>query len=100
MNEKLISDIKRYGKTAKGKLELIKHHEGKRLNLKQAVNAHCFDCMGFYVDGKQDCNLAKCPLHPFMSYNENRIKRKIYKSENGGRFYPIIYTTIYCTWKS
>jgi hypothetical protein len=75
MNEKIISDIKRYGKTAKGKPELIKHLEGKRLNLKQAVNAHCFDCMGFYVDGKQDCNLAKCPLHSFMSYNENQIKR-------------------------
>jgi hypothetical protein len=75
MNEKLISDIKLYGKTAKGKNDLINHLEGKRINMKQAVNAHCFDCMGFYADGKQDCNLTKCPLHPFMEYNEHKSKR-------------------------
>ncbi|MGA3280597.1 MAG: hypothetical protein ABSD50_06390 [Smithella sp.] len=75
MNERIISDIKRHGKTAKGKQELIKHLEGKRLTLKQAVYGHCFDCMGMFADGKHDCNLSKYPLHPFMSYNENRIKR-------------------------
>ena len=75
MNEEIISYIKRYGKKAKGKQELIKHLEGKRLSLRQAVNACCFDCMGFYADGKQDCNQAKCPLHPFMEYNENKNRR-------------------------
>jgi len=82
MNEKIISDIQQYGKTAKGKQELIKHLEGKRLTLKQAVNAHCFDCMGFYADGKQDCYMPNCPLHSFMAYNESRPKRKNRKAQH------------------
>jgi hypothetical protein len=75
MNEKIMN-IKKYGKTAKGRQELIKHLEGGRLTLKQAVNARCYDCCCYYADGKQDCNLSMCPLHPFMAYNENKQKMK------------------------
>jgi len=77
MNEKNISDIKRRGKTAKGKQELIKHLEGKRLTLKQAANAHCYDCAGYYADGKVACNMPHCSLFPFMPYNANREKRTV-----------------------
>jgi hypothetical protein len=77
MNEKIISDIKRNGKMAKGKKELIKYLEGGRLTLKQAVNARCYDCMGFYADGKVDCNMPHCSLHPFMPHNQNRGKRTV-----------------------
>jgi hypothetical protein len=76
MNAKLISDIERHGKTARGRQELLKHLEGGRLTLKQAVLAHCYSCMGYYADGKQDCRLSKCPLHPFMPYNESKLNRK------------------------
>jgi hypothetical protein len=75
MNEKIISDIKRHGKTARGKKELIKHLEGGRLTLKQAVNAYCYSCLGYYADGKQDCKMPKCPLYRFMAYNGNESKR-------------------------
>lgn len=75
MNEKIISNIKRYGKTAQGKNELLKHLKGEKLTLRQATLARCYDCMGFYSDGKQDCKMPKCPLHPFMAYNENKLKR-------------------------
>ncbi len=74
MNER-IKDIRRQGKAARGQKELIKHLSGERLTLKQAVNAHCYDCMGFYADGKHDCAMPKCPLHPFMFYNRNRMKQ-------------------------
>jgi len=76
MNEKLIAEIKKHGKTARGKKELIKHLEGGRLTLRQAVNARCYDCMGYYGDGKQDCNMSRCPLHPVMAYNKNKASRK------------------------
>jgi Zn finger protein HypA/HybF involved in hydrogenase expression len=76
MNEKIISDISRHGKTARGKKELIKHLEGGRLTLKQAMLAKCFDCTGYFADGKVDCKCPKCSLHPFMAFNENRLKRK------------------------
>lgn len=75
MNTKLISDIEKHGKTARGRQELLKHLDGGRLTLKQAVNARCYDCCGFFADGKQDCRMSKCPLHPFMAYNENRVKK-------------------------
>lgn len=75
MNEKTISDIQRHGKVARGQKELIKHLSGERLTLKQAVYAHCYDCTGFYADGKIDCNLRHCALHPFMAYHKNREKQ-------------------------
>jgi hypothetical protein len=76
MNEKLISEIKRHGKTAKGKKELIKHLEGGRLTPKQAIQAKCFDCLCYMVDGRQDCKMSKCSLYPFFVYNKNRPKQK------------------------
>ena len=75
-----IENIQRYGKTARGQKEILKHLSGQRLTLKQAVLAHCYDCLGFYADGKHDCNMPHCPLHPFMAYNEERVKRTINKS--------------------
>jgi hypothetical protein len=74
MNKKIASDIKQYGKTARGQKELIKHLEGHRLTLRQAVNAKCYDCTGFYADGKDDCCMPGCSLYPFMAYNQNREK--------------------------
>jgi hypothetical protein len=74
MNSKRIDGIQQYGKTAKGKLELIKHLEGDSLSRKQAIHAHCYDCMGFFSDGRHDCMMPKCSLHPFMVYNRNKQK--------------------------
>jgi hypothetical protein len=71
-----IKNIRKYGKTARGKNELLKHLEGGRLTLKQAVNAYCYGCGGYFADGKQDCNMSKCSLHPFMAYNKRKANRK------------------------
>lgn len=67
--------IRRYGKLARGQKEILKHLSGQRLTLKQAVIAHCYDCMGYFADGKVDCNMPDCPLYPHMAYNPNREKR-------------------------
>ena len=83
MNGKMISNIKWHGKTAKGKKEILKHLSGQRLTLKQAVYAKCYDCAGFYADGKVDCNMPHCSLHPFMAYNQNRVKRTTKKTMPG-----------------
>ena len=76
MNLEQIADVKRYGKTARGRLQLIKHLEGERLTISQAVLAYCYGCMGYFADGKLDCRMPHCPLHSFMAYNESKIKRK------------------------
>jgi len=83
MNEERIKNIRRYGKTARGQKELIKHLSGERLTLKQALHAHCYDCMGFFADGKADCGMKHCPLHPFMAYNQNREKGIIKNTSEG-----------------
>lgn len=82
MNER-IKNIRQHGKTARGQKELLKHLSGERLTLKQAVNARCYDCAGFYADGKHDCKMPHCPLHPFMPYNQNREKRTTKKTMPG-----------------
>lgn len=76
MNQQTILDIKRYGKTAQGRREILKYLQGKRLTRKQAILAHCYGCMGFYVDGKVDCRMPRCPLHPFMAFKTNESKSK------------------------
>jgi len=82
MNER-IKNIRKYGKTARGKNELLKHLSGQRLTLKQAVLAKCYDCAGFYSDGKVDCKMPHCSLYPFMPYNLDRVKRTVKKTMPG-----------------
>ena len=65
MNE--LKNIRRHGKTARGQKELLKHLSGQKLTLKQAANAHCYDCAGYYADGKVACNMPHCSLFPFMA---------------------------------
>ena len=70
-----IKSIRKHGKTAKGQKEIIKHLSGERLTLKQAIHAHCYSCMGYFADGKVDCGMKHCPLHPYMAYNQSREKK-------------------------
>ena len=54
---------------AKGKQELLNHLNNEKLTLKQAVHAKCYDCCGYYQDGKVACTCKKCALYPFHPYN-------------------------------
>jgi hypothetical protein len=38
--------------------------------------------MGYFVDGKMDCEMKECPAYPFMRYNPNRAARKRVISED------------------
>jgi hypothetical protein len=78
-----IKNIRRYGKTARGQKELLKHLAGQKLTFKQAIYAKCYECLGYYADGKIDCNMPACSLHPFMAYNQNREKRTNKKTMPG-----------------
>ena len=40
--------------------------EKKSLTRKEAIFAHCFDCMGFYEDGYTDCKNPGCMLYDWM----------------------------------
>ena len=75
MNSDRIEEIEKHGKTARGKGELLKHLHGEKLTIRQATQAHCYDCMGYFADGKNDCEMPRCSLYPYMPYNRNRVKR-------------------------
>jgi hypothetical protein len=62
---------------AKGKNELLKHLEGEGLGLASMVAAKCYDCMGFYPDGRQDCEVHHCPLYPRMPFNKNKKASRV-----------------------
>ncbi len=66
--EWLIKEIEKHGMKARGRKELIRHLQGKPLQRGQAITAKCYDCMGYFSDGKVDCLLPACPLHAFMPY--------------------------------
>ena len=54
--------------TSSGKRLLLKHLYGDKLTRNEAIFAKCCDCMGYFIDGRADCETAECPLHPFMPY--------------------------------
>jgi len=54
--------------TSSGKTFLLKHLYGDVLTRDQAIKAKCADCMGYYIDGRADCEVSGCPLYPYMPY--------------------------------
>lgn len=72
--EDRITSIKRHGITAQGRNELLRHLDGKRLTQRQAIKAKCYECCGYYADGKNDCVIPDCPLYPLMPYGTARKK--------------------------
>jgi len=44
----------------------------QRITYKGAVMAKCYECMGFYSDGKQDCQGYSCPLYPYYPYKNKK----------------------------
>lgn len=70
MNSENIDWIKRHGKRAKGKRDLITYLKGGKLTYKQAVQAKCYECMGYCIDGLSDCEIPDCPLYRFMPYKK------------------------------
>jgi hypothetical protein len=74
-NQERIAQIEEDGIMAKGKKELLSHLEGRNVTQKQSIMAMCYDCMGYYADGKQDCVVTSCPLHPFMPYREGGARK-------------------------
>jgi len=54
--------------TSSGKRLLLKHLYGDKLTRNEVIFAKCCDCMGYFIDGRADCETAECPLYPFMPY--------------------------------
>ena len=64
----LKNSIEKVGMKARGRAEMFKHLDGGELTRGAAIKAKCYDCMGWYSDGKMDCLQPDCPLYSFMPY--------------------------------
>ena len=74
-SEQIIHDIETNGTKAKGKTELLKHLMGDRLTIRQMAIARCYDCMGYFGDGRgTDCEMPTCSLYPIMPYRKQGEK--------------------------
>lgn len=51
---------------------LIAHFMGVKLTRAEAMLAFCCDCMGFYKDGRVDCENPSCPHYSWMPYRKDR----------------------------
>jgi energy-coupling factor transporter ATP-binding protein EcfA2 len=70
-------EVEKYGKSGSGKKELLKHLSGLPLIRSQAIKAACYQCMGYFLDGRIDCKITSCPLYPFMPYGTGAGKKKL-----------------------
>jgi hypothetical protein len=67
--DQMLKDIADNGVKGRGQKELIAHLKGERLTIRKMALAKCYDCMGYYSDGRGvDCTIPTCPLYPIMPY--------------------------------
>ena len=64
----------RRGAASQGKTAFIKFITGKPIARKEAALAKCFECMGYFQDGRIDCQGYDCPLYLFYPYKGQRGK--------------------------
>lgn len=73
--DEMLKTIDQYGVKAKGRSELTKHLYGERLTSRQMIMAKCYDCMGYFSDGRgADCEIKECSLYPVMPYRQKGEK--------------------------
>jgi len=71
-----IAQIEKGGISSAGKRHLLRHLRGERLTQRQAILAKCCDCMCYHADGRTDCLMPHCSLHPFRPYRDERLPPK------------------------
>lgn len=71
MYQNEIEGIKRMGKEAPGRKELLMHLNGVGLTIEGAILAKCYECTRYYTNrGPRDCKSPDCPLYSFMPYSK------------------------------
>lgn len=67
--------IEKYGGAFQGRKELLAHLNGDKLSARQMCKAKCYDCMGYFDDGRQDCQITTCPIYPIMAYRKGGVQK-------------------------
>ena len=45
---------------------------------KEVIQTQCWHCMGFYADGRQDCENVGCPLYEYMPYRKLQPSNELF----------------------
>jgi hypothetical protein len=53
-----------------GATEFKRFKAGEKLSSTEMILAKCFECTGFYGDGREDCTGTDCPLYGKMPYRK------------------------------
>jgi len=61
-------EIRREGTQTRGQHLYLKFLEGNKITLREAVYAYCYDCQGWYADGKAACTDPLCPLFAWAPF--------------------------------
>jgi hypothetical protein len=69
--------------SSQGVTLLRRYAQGTRLTARQSILAQCCVCLGYYVDGREDCQMPSCPLYPYMPYRVGRKKYTTKIKESG-----------------
>jgi hypothetical protein len=59
----------------------------KKPTRKEAIEHHCHQCLGYYADGKTDCENRGCPLYTYMPYRrlEPQLEAFLYSPRAKGK---------------
>ena len=78
--QEMAKNAKAEGIQVKGQKEFVAFCEGESISARQAILAHCYECLGYFggMEGSRDCENPVCPLYPFMPYStRKRVVRTV-----------------------
>jgi hypothetical protein len=55
-----------------GKANLVRHFNGERLTMKEAIQAHCYECQGGEISGP--CEAYQCSLINYSPYRTEKTE--------------------------
>jgi len=76
------ADIQRDGLARRGMNELLKYCQGEDLTQREAIAAHCYECVGYGMEGKTDCSNPFCPLYPFNPYSSRKRVSRVLSEDH------------------
>jgi len=68
LRAKKIKEVQEHGLAAAGKTLYLKFLHKGSLTRGDAIHAFCYECQGYYSDGRADCEQVMCPLYAFHPY--------------------------------
>ena len=73
--------MKKLAGAFRGRKEILKHLAGEKVTTREAIHAKCYDCMGFYADGRVDCGIETCALYSYSPYGSKPAAKRVVSEE-------------------